>query len=353
MSTFASSLNVESILYLPPEGCRVFLDTLTDEGCKYFLEWKQLAREEQIAPSGKWKIWLYLGGRGAGKTRAGAEWIADGVHSGKMRRIALLGATHHDARAVMIEGQSGLLRASESALYQPSNQRVLWPGGAVATVLSAEEPDGIRGHQFDAAWGDEFCKWPDPQAVLDMLEMAMRVGEQPRVMLTTTPRNIRAVKALFDRSDTEMTQSTTRSNIANLAPGFVEGLEERLAGTRLGRQELDAEIIADNDAALWQRDLIERARVRDRPPCTKLVVAVDPSVSVNGDECGIVVAGLGEDKDAYVIADRSRGGLTPHQWASRVADAYLEFKADYILLKRTRAVRWCERCSTIRCPMRA
>lgn len=135
---------------MPPEDCRVFLKNLTDEQRAYILEWRHWARGEQLPPDGDWKIWLYLGGRGAGKTRAGAEWIADGVHSGALRRIGLIGATHHDARAVMIEGESGLLRASDSALYQPSNQRVLWPSGAVATVLSAEEPDGIRGHQFDA-----------------------------------------------------------------------------------------------------------------------------------------------------------------------------------------------------------
>jgi len=208
---------------------------------------------------------------------------------------------------------------------------VLWPSGAVAIVLSAEEPDSFRGHQFDAAWGDEFAKWRDPQAALDMLRMTLRVGKKPRLMLTTTPRNIPALKALVSEKGVARTHGATRSNIANLAPGFVEGLEMRFAGTRLGRQELDAEIIADNDAALWQRDWIERTRVREAPELTRVLVAVDPSVSVSGDECGIVVVGVDETGEAYVIADRSRGGLTPNQWASRVADAYVEFEADQIV----------------------
>lgn len=132
MSICAYSLNIESILSLPPEDCRRFLDELTNEACGFFLEWPSLARPEQLPPGGDWKIWLYLGGRGAGKTRAGAEWIAKGIHSGAMRRVALIGATHHDARAVMIEGESGLLRASDSAVYEPSNYRIKWPSGAVA-----------------------------------------------------------------------------------------------------------------------------------------------------------------------------------------------------------------------------
>jgi phage terminase large subunit-like protein len=272
-----------------------------------------------------------MGGRGAGKTRAGAEWIAEGIRDGTMRRIALIGATYNDARAVMIEGVSGLLSIDKGAVYQSSNHRILWPSGAVATVLSAEEPDGIRGHQFDAVWGDEFCKWPEPQAMLDMTLMALRIGEHPRIAITTTPRSIPALKALMEAPGTVTTRGTTRANIANLAPGFVEGLEMRFAGTRLGRQELEAEIIADNDGALWQREWIERGRVRVAPELTRIVVAVDPSASVTGDECGIVVVGVCEKGDGYVLADCSAGGLTPNQWASRVADAYEEFKADEIV----------------------
>jgi phage terminase large subunit-like protein len=305
---------------------------MNDDIAEDFLQsWYFWARDEQRPPAGDWDTWLYLGGRGAGKTCAGAGWVADGAENRKLRRIALVGATFNDARAVMVEGESGLMAVAKGATYEPSNHRVRWSNGAVATILSAEEPDSIRGHQFDAAWGDEFCKWRDPQGALDMLRMTLRIGKKPQLMLTTTPRNIPALKALMAERGLARTHGTTRSNIANLAPGFVEGLEMRFAGTRLGRQELDAEIIADNDAAIWQRDWIERTRVRETPQMTRIVVSVDPSVSVSGDECGIVVVGEGEDGEGYVIADRSRGGLTPNQWASRVADAYVEFLADSVV----------------------
>ncbi|HVV65989.1 MAG TPA: terminase family protein [Rhizomicrobium sp.] len=311
---------------------RKFLESLSADEAKFLGEdWSVWARPEQLPPPGDWRVWLFLAGRGSGKTRAGAEWIASGVHCGAIRRIALLGATYRDARAVMIEGESGLLGASGAALYQPSNNRVLWPSGAVATILSAEEPDGVRGHQFDAAWGDELCKWPEPQAALDMLEMALRIGRRPRMLLTTTPRNIPALKALMARGDAVVTRGATRDNGAFLAPGFVESLEARYGGTRLGRQELDGEIIEDNDAAIWKRAWIEKARVRAAPELARILVAVDPPASAHGDECGIVVAGRGEDGEAYVIADLSQGGLTPSQWAGRVADAYLDFKADLIV----------------------
>ncbi len=294
-------------------------------------EWRNWARPEQLPPDGDWRIWLFLGGRGAGKTRAGAEWIADGISRGAIRRIALIGATFRDVRAVMIEGESGLLKVCDGAMFEPSNQRVLWAGGEVATVLSAEEPDSIRGHQFDAAWGDEFCKWQDPQTVLDMVRMALRIGEAPQMLLTTTPRNIPALKALFDLPGVEMTHSTTRANAANLAPGFVEDLEARYGGTRLGRQELDAEIIADVEGALWKRDWIERGRLREAPELLRVVVAVDPPATSHGAACGIVVAGLGADDKGYVLADRSMAGLTPLGWSQRVAEAFELFDAGCIV----------------------
>ncbi len=248
-----------------------------------------------------------------------------------MKRIALVGATFHDARAVMIEGESGLLRVTEGATFEPSNQRLLWPSGEMATVLSAEEPDSIRGHQFDAAWGDEFCKWQDPQGVLDMIRMALRIGDDPRMMLTTTPRNIAALKSLIAAPGTALTHGATRNNIANLAPGFVEDLRARYGGTRLGRQELDAEIVEDVEGALFQRGCIEAGRVRTAPDLVRIVVAVDPPASARGAECGIVVAGMAGDGKAYVLADRSAGGLTPQGWARRVCDAYEEFEADCVV----------------------
>jgi phage terminase large subunit-like protein len=316
---------------LPPQTRTIVLQSLKNDAGLLLKRWRFWARVAQNPPPGDWRIWLFLGGRGAGKTRAGAEWIATGVCHGTMRRIGLVGATFADARSVMIEGESGLLSVCPSAEFEPSNRRVLWPTGAVATVLSAEEPDGIRGHQFDAVWADEFCKWAEPQAALDMVLMALRLGKDPRMAITTTPRNIKALRDMLAASDVKTTRSATKANAANLAPTFLSGLELRFGGTRLGRQELDAELIEDNDAALWRRDWIERSRVREAPQLTRVVVAVDPPASIAGDECGIVVAGLGEDGAAYVIADCSVGGVSPAAWAARVADAYEQFEADKIV----------------------
>jgi phage terminase large subunit-like protein len=332
MTTRARRLSADWLSSLPESVRRTFLTKLTnDEIGTLSGSWRFQAREEQFYPPGSWRVWLFLGGRGAGKTRAGAEWLAEGIANRGLRRVAVLGATYHDARAVMIEGESGLMSVAGNATYEPSNYRILWPNGAVATVLSAEEPDGIRGHQFDAAWGDEFCKWDDPQAALDMLRMALRLGRKPQLAITTTPRNLPALKALVEAKGTTLTRGSTRNNIANLAPGFVEDLESRYAGTRLGRQELEAEIIADVEGALWKRDWIERGRVRAAPELDRVVVGVDPPASQNGCECGIVVAARGAEGEAYVLADRSQGGLTVKGWAARAAQAYRDFHADCII----------------------
>ena len=307
------------------------LENLTEDEARVLLgDWRLWARDEQLAPDGDWRIWLFLGGRGAGKTRAGAEWVLAAEESGA-RRIGLIGATHADTRAVMVEGESGLLACAPYVHFEPSNNRLLFPDGAVATLLSAEEPDSFRGHQFDCVWGDEFCKWRASQDALDMALMALRLGEAPRMLLTSTPRNIPALMALMAAPDVAVTRSATSANAANLADGFLSVLEARYGGTALGRQELDGELIADQDGALWQRDWIEKQRVRDAPALTRIVVAVDPPVGLAGDECGIVAAGLGEDGHAYVLGDCSAGGLTPAGWAARVMDAFATFEADAVI----------------------
>jgi phage terminase large subunit-like protein len=317
---------------LPPENRTSFLQSLTaDEAALLLRDWRCWARDEQLPPQGDWRIWLFLGGRGAGKTRSGAEWIADQVARGRMRRVGLIGATHQDVRSVMLEGESGLLRVAAGIRYEPSNGRVLWPGGAVATLLSAEEPDSFRGHQFDGLWGDEFCKWRAPQEALDMALMTLRLGRDPRALLTSTPRNIPALAALMESPQVGVTRSRTSANAANLADGFMEMMTTRYGGTRLGRQELDAELIADNDAALWRRGWIEKARVRVAPALVRIVVAVDPPASIHGDECGIIVAGCSEGGEGFVLADQSGGGLTPNQWAARVMDAFAQHDADAVI----------------------
>jgi phage terminase large subunit-like protein len=315
---------------LPPQERTAVLASLSDDDAALLAqEWGFWAREAQVPPAGDWRIWLFLGGRGAGKTRSGAEWIAGNVREGRMRRIGLIGATHADARAVMVEGESGLLNVVESLVFEPSNSRLLWAGGAMATLLSAEEPDSFRGHQFDGIWGDEFAKWREPQAGLDMALMAMRLGEDPRMLLTTTPRNIPALTALLDSPGVAVSRSGTADNQANLADGFYDLMQARYGASALGRQELDGEIIADNEQALWKRNWIKR--VRDLPELTRIVVAVDPPASSQGDECGIVVAGRCGNGDGYVLADRSAGGLTPAAWAARAMDAFAQFEADAII----------------------
>ena len=204
-----------------------------------------------------------MGGRGSGKTRAGAEWIADGIRNGTMNRVALIAATHHEARSIMIEGQSGLLSVSEGAQYEPSLRRITWPSGAIGHVLSADEPDSIRGHQFDGAWCDEFAKWSEPQNALDMILMALRLGEDPRMVVTTTPRNIAAMRDLMANEDVAAQRMSTRDNAANLAKSYLRQMERRYRGTRLGRQEIDGDLIEDAENALWQRDWIERHRLRE------------------------------------------------------------------------------------------
>jgi predicted phage terminase large subunit-like protein len=326
-------LNEQWLRSRPLAEQKAFYDQFQTEEERAALEahWSWWARDEQWPPTGNWRIWLLMGGRGSGKTRAGAEWIADGVRSGTMRRIALLGATYHDARAVMVEGESGLLAIDKTARFEPSNHRVLWTNGAVATLLTAEEPDGIRGHNFDAAWGDEFCKWPAPQEALDMLRLALRTGDDPRLLLTTTPRNIKPLLDVIAASETKLVQMKTRDNANNLAPGFIAAMEQRYGGTALGRQEMDADLIEDNDAAPWRRDWIEAARMRETPRLTRVVVGVDPPASIHGDECGIVVAGLAEDRSAYVLADASAGGLSANGWARRVADTFARHNADLVI----------------------
>jgi phage terminase large subunit-like protein len=309
------------------------LEGLNDEEFLFLSrDWQLNARDEQLAPEDRaWRIWLFMGGRGAGKTRSGAQWIAEGVANGTFQRIGLIGATYNDARAVMIEGVSGLKKLSEGARFEPSNHRVLWPNGAIATVLSADEPDGIRGHQFDTIWADEFAKWPNPQEALDMALMSLRIGDDPRMAITTTPRNITALKNLLAAPDVAVTRGTTAANADNLAPGFLETMERRYAGSRLGRQELDAQIIEDNENALWQRAWIDATRVQAAPALLRVVVAVDPPASATGDACGIVVAGIDADGAAYVLADLTADGMTPGQWSSRVATAYDAYGADCIV----------------------
>lgn len=309
---------------------RSVLENLSDADAALLDRWEFWAHDAQLPPQGDWRIWLFLGGRGAGKTRAGAEWISSQVGRGAAQRIGLIGATLREARQVMVEGESGLLAVDAGLLFEPSNNLLLWPNGAEARLLSAAEPDSFRGYQFDCLWGDEFAKWRSPQEALDMALMGLRLGKDPRALLTTTPRAIPALKALLAQEDVAVTRAATSSNAANLAPGFVAWLEARHGGTRLGRQELQGELIADNQQALWRRDWIEAARLREAPALERIVVAVDPPAGIGGDACGIVIAGR-SGEEGFILADRSAEGLSPAAWAARAAQAFHDFEADAII----------------------
>jgi len=297
--------------------------------------WPFWAREDQLAPDGDWTTWLVLGGRGAGKTRAGAEWVRALVETSAAGRIALVGETFADVREVMIDGPSGLttLTRKGAPRYEPSRKRLLWPNGAVAQAFSASEPESLRGPQFDAAWADEVGKWRYAEAAWDMLQFGLRLGDKPRQVVTTTPRPVPILKRLLKDETSVVTRASTYANRANLADAFFRSVITRYEGTRLGRQELDAELIEDNPDALWSRARLDEMRVRRAPELTRIVVAVDPPATsgVNADECGIVVAGVDAEGRGFVLDDRSMGGLTPLTWASRAAKAYRDFEADRIV----------------------
>jgi phage terminase large subunit-like protein len=306
-----------------------------------------LAHRHQEPPAcgnnGKpWTRWLMLGGRGAGKTRLGAEWVraaANGTPPYAEQRslnIALVGETEHDVREVMIEGPAGILRVSprrERPQWIPTRRRLEWPNGAVALAFSAEDPEQLRGPQFDAAWCDELAKWRHVDATFDMLQFGLRLGERPRQLITTTPRPIGLIKRLLADPGTAITRASTAANVVNLSPVFLDEIVSRYAGTRLGRQEIDGEIIEDRPDALWTRAMIEAARVRAAPPLLRIVVGIDPPGSgrPGANSCGIVAAGIAEDGTIYVLADATVQGLAPQGWANAVVALYRQVQADLVV----------------------
>lgn len=310
-------------------------------------DWQVWAREDQLPPEADeqgrdWRTWLILGGRGSGKTRAGAEWVrAEVLALARARpssegRIALLGETLDQVRSVMVEGVSGLLavhRAEERPRFEPSRRQLTWPSGVVAQLFSAEDPDSLRGPQFAAAWADEIAKWRHAEQAWDMLQFGLRLGARPRQVVTTTPRSVAILKRIMSEGGTVTTRVRTSDNAANLAPAFLFEMERRYAGTLLGRQELDGELIEDTQGALWRREWIEEQRVAAAPPLRRIVVAVDPPVTATraSDACGICVVGLGADGRAYVLSDRTLQGREPNVWARAAIAAYRDFAADRIV----------------------
>lgn len=292
--------------------------------------WVTFARPDQLAPEGDWTTWLMLGGRGSGKTRAGAEWVAGLVRQG-VTPIALVGQTMTEALAVMARGESGLMRVMRRHRPKLRGTTLVWDNGVEAMLMSASDPDRFRGPQFAAAWCDEVAKWPDAEAAWDMLQFALRLGDRPRQVATTTPRPIPLLKRLLVDEHTAVTRMRTEQNAEFLAPRFLDAVVGRYRGSVLGRQELDGELIEDSPDALWQRSMFRRA---GDEPVQRIVVAVDPPVTggLKSDACGIIVAG-GTEAGATVLEDLTLQPASPMGWARRAVAAYRSHGADCIVVE--------------------
>jgi phage terminase large subunit-like protein len=323
---------------LPAAQRKPYWDSLTpQQKVEHLYRWTFWARDNQLTPEGDWQVWLLLAGRGFGKTRTGAEWVRAEVEAGRRHQLALIAPTAADVRDIMIEGESGILRTSPPWFrpeYEPSKRRLTWPNGATATTYSAEDPDQLRGPNIDGAWCDELAAWKYAQETWDMLMFTLRAGDNPRAVVTTTPRPTKIVRELVASSTTHVTKGRTYDNVANLAPTFIKRITAKYAGTRLGRQELDAEILDDNPGALWKREeMIEARRVRNLPDnLIRIVVAIDPAVThgEESDETGIVVAAVGEDRHGYILEDCSLRA-SPDGWATAAVTAYHKYRADRIV----------------------
>ncbi|ALE17999.1 terminase protein [Altererythrobacter epoxidivorans] len=329
------------------EASEKHLQRLTDwlsesEKAAFGYHWPFFARPEQLPPAGNWRYWLVMAGRGFGKTRTGAEWVRTIAEHDPAARIALVSGSLAEARAVMVEGESGILAccAPESMpVFEPSLRRLRFPSGAQAFLYSAAEPDSLRGPQHSHAWCDEIGKWPigheRATQSWDNLLLGLRLGERQQVVATTTPRHVALVRRLLDArlaESTVVTTGATYENTANLPRTFIEAVEAEFGNSQLARQELHGELVADIEGALWNRALLERCRITDpAADPVRIVVAVDPPASSKGDACGIVVAALGADGNASLLADCSIENASPERWARAVANASDRWNADRIV----------------------
>lgn len=331
-----------------PEAKRAeVLAELTEAQAEELLwDWHAWARPNQIAPDGDWLTWLVLAGRGFGKTRCGSEWVraivcgSTPLSGGTHCRIALVAETAADARDVLVEGVSGILAVHPRdfrPIYEPSKRRLTWPNGASASLFNATEPDQLRGPQHDAAFSDELAKWRYARETWDQLQFGLRLGDNPRQMITTTPRPIPVLKEILSASNTVVTRGSTIDNRTNLAPSFIKTIMDKYGGTRLGRQELSAEILDDVPDALWTRAGLDRDRRKPEqvPPLKRVVVAIDPAAKQNdmpddGAATGVVVAGVGEDGRGYVLDDATCRE-SPNGWARKAVACFDRYEADCIV----------------------
>lgn len=294
--------------------------------------WPFWGRPDQIVPEGHWTYWLIMAGRGWGKTRTGAETVRQWVRSIDM--VNLIGATVDDARDIMIEGESGILAIcpdDERPEYKKSERKLVWPNGATSLIFTADEPERLRGKQHKALWADEMAAWRYQEA-WDQAKFGLRLGDRPRAVITTTPRPVKNVTDLINDRATKVTRGTTYDNRANLAESFFAEIVKRYEGTRLGRQELNAELLLDVPGALWTRQMIHHMPKQSIPPLRRIVVAIDPPASSTdrSNECGLIAVGQGDDDNAYVLADRS-AVMSPAEWAREAVLLYRELEADTIV----------------------
>ena len=325
------------------DNLRPFFDELdAEERLSLKYHWRLWARSEQLPPIGSWRCWLICAGRGFGKTRAGAEWVREVARDEPEARIALVGATISEARAIMVEGESGLLACTPDGwrpAFEPSLKRLTWPTGAQAFLYSAAEAESLRGPQHSHAWCDEIAKWDNAsdRAVRswDNLLMGLRLGGRPRVLATTTPRAVPLMRRLIEESEdggVTITRGSTYSNAAHLPEAFLENMRNQFGGTTLGRQELDGQLLDEVEGALWSRAMLEKGReLVCSEPLDRIVVGVDPPATANGDECGIIVAGVASDGIARILSDASLARPSPERWARAVASVTLAWKADRVI----------------------
>ena len=342
----ASLSKAAQMAALPPEEREEVLKNVSDEEAEGLLyNWREfLARPEQVAPDGEWDIWLILSGRGWGKTRTGAEWVKENVESGSMRRVALVAETAADGRDVMVEGDSGILSLyppGQGPVYEPSKRRVTWPKlGAVATLYNATKPDQLRGPQHDGAWSDELAKWKYCRETWDQLQFGLRLGDNPKQLVTTTPRPIETVKAIFggEEGTVRVTRGNTLDNAGNLSARFIEKIRDKYENTRLGRQELAGEILGDFPNSLWTQSTIDLSRTATPPKVLgRTVVAVDPGASdddaEDADENGIMVCATDPAGEmGYLLEDATIKG-SPQRWARRAIGMYDHYGADAIVVE--------------------
>lgn len=309
------------------------VDELTDaEAYALLHDWSAWSRPEQRTPPGNWAYWLILAGRGWGKTRTGAEWMRETVKT--CQYTNLIGATADDARDIMIEGESGILAVcphDERPEYKSSQRKLVWPNGATSLIFTADEPERLRGKQHGAIWADELAAWRYAESWAQA-KFGLRLGANPRACITTTPRPTKLVRSIAADAETVISKGTTYDNRTNLPAKYFKTIITAYEGTRLGRQELMAEILDDNPNALWQRDRVDELRVNLVPPLKRIVVGVDPAVTSNAqsDLTGIVVVALGVDNHGYVLQDGSLKA-SPDRWAQAVIELYRKWSADRIV----------------------